>query len=181
MALAYGLIPYLGFLLLYIATGGQKVWPSTTYWLSIVQHLLELAAVPWGPFYLFFFGFFFAHIRGRNGFEKGLFFSLIMIALIGLPTLPFLRYFADLIHALAQLSQMIFTYLFVGLLMDLYSLGFDWKGYQQIYGLPGATTVVNVVVTATTTATAVFLTNVVSQAIGQAIGQLAQLFPTSLP
>ena len=107
-----------------------------TYPILSAMHKLLFVASSW-LLIAFIFGYFFHHIRGKNGLLKGLVYTA---ALIG-PSI-ILRFlsdepFLDQSH-LGQVSQVIIYVLLLGLLFDwrtLQKLNYGWRDQFSVYGL----------------------------------------------
>jgi hypothetical protein len=78
VALIFGTIPFVSFVIL--ASWSENLLGEVSiFGLQVTAY--RTLGVPWGPIYLFFFGYFFHVLWGNYGVIKGLVFSLVLISL----------------------------------------------------------------------------------------------------
>lgn len=165
-ALACGVVPYFVFLVL--ASWTETLVGSISL-LGTYITLYDTIGVPWGPIYLFFFGFFFHVIRGNYGVTKALIFSA---SLAGLNFLYQWMWYWDQLNVVEIWGitvRLLVTFVFTGLLMDWMTIGFSWRQIRLSYDSPAITTVISVVATALTTVITAAATGTLTQLISVAV------------
>jgi hypothetical protein len=181
LATAFGLIPF--GLFIFLATLSEGIWESLNFY-GLYRAAINILGVPWGPLYLFFFGFFFYVIRGDYGVIKGLFFSSVLSVLNVIIQWLWNWQYIDGVELWGDSIRILVTYVFTGLMMDWMTIQFSWRRIRLSYDSPAFTTVASVAGTALTTlitgiATGTLdrLLSVALQGVSIAFGGQSQLGP----
>ncbi|MBE7471780.1 MAG: hypothetical protein DPW09_36955 [Anaerolineae bacterium] len=143
IALGFGLIPYAIFLVL--ASYQEEIVLS-----DIWNFLFTTVGVPWGPIYLFFFGYFYRVLWGDYGVVKGLVFGIVLAALNTLFDWMWLWNQVDGVQLWGTVIRILVTFVFTGVMMDWASLQFSWRQVRISYNSQVFTIIVTVFGTALT-------------------------------
>jgi hypothetical protein len=169
IALLTGLIPYVLFLVL-------SSYQDQLLFSSIHDFLYTTVGMPWGPIYLFFFGYFYRAIWGDFGVIKGLIFGVVLLTLGWL--YHWMWYFDQVggIELWGTTMRILVTFVFVGFIMDWITVGFAWRQVIRSYDSPAMTTILAVTGTAFTT----IITGIITGTLSQLLNFAFQLASESL-
>lgn len=161
-AAAFGSLPFLLFIGLAF-TQGDVQQNSISSW------LFTTVGVPWGPIYLFFFGYIYRLISGDFGILKGLTFALVLCVACLAATL-FSQYTPpDWSNTWGEMLRLLVTFTLTGALMDWAASDFSWPTIRRSYNSRAVTTVVAIIGTVVTTVLTGVLTGTLSQMLSLAI------------
>ena len=177
-AVGFGMIPYLGFMILASITG--DMWANYQGGLEPVE-LFGLAydalGVAWGPLFLFFFGAYLHVLWGDYAVTKGLVFACALAVLHGVFLWLWQWNQADVVEFWGVAMRVVATFVFTGLMMDWMTAGFSWRQLIDSYGSPEVTTLITVIGTTIATVVVGLLTGtieellrIVFQGISAAVG-----------
>jgi tetratricopeptide (TPR) repeat protein len=144
VALGFGSIPFLIFMML--ALSQQDIEITSFY-----ETLRVTVGVPWGPIYLFFYGYFFHILWGKYGTTKGLVFGGVLVALNALFEWLWLWDQVDGVELWGIAIRILVTFVFVGAMMDWMTVQFSWRRVRLSYDSPAFTTIITIIGTAVAT------------------------------
>lgn len=160
VAIGFGLIPYLIFIIL--ASWSENLLGTVS--ISGVQYtVFRTIAVPWGPIYLFFFGYFFHILWGNYGVIKGLVFSLVLASLNILFDWLWVWDQVDWIEIWSTTLRILVVFVFTGVMMDWMTIRFSWRRIRSSYDSPAFTTIIAVFGTAVTSVITALATGTTQQ------------------
>jgi len=174
-ALGFGLIPYLVFMILASYQGEPE-------FSSLLDFLRTTVGVPWGPIFLFFFGYFFHVIRGSYGVMKGLVFGGVLAVLNGLFEWAWMWNQVDGVELWGTTIRILITFVFVGAIMDWMTVQFSWRRIRALYDSPAFTTIITIIGTVVTTVATGLATGTMDRLLSIALqGMSAALGAPPLP
>jgi tetratricopeptide (TPR) repeat protein len=186
LALVFGLAPYLILTILASWSGDVSVSYMGKFDVSDIYYSAEnLLGMPWGPFYLLFFGYFFRVIWGNAGATKGLVFAGVLAGLNIFYTWLWQWDQMDVIQVWGMTIRLLVTFVFTGVIMDWKTVGFSWRRISLLYDSPVYTTIITVAGTALTTLIAGLATGTIDRLLNVALQGLSVAFgaqpPSGLP
>ena len=168
-ALAFGMIPFSGFLILAALQGDVRMT-------GLLDWLYSTIGVPWGLIYLFFFGYAFRLIAGDFGVLKGLALSAVLMVFRGLYAIFWQFMPPEPVEVWGDMLRILITFVFTGAMLDWATSGFSWPQIRRSYNSPAVTTIIAVTGTAGTTILTGLLTGTLSQLLTIAIQSGAAVF-----
>jgi tetratricopeptide (TPR) repeat protein len=174
IALGFGMIPFILFMV--VASYREEISLSNPRTL-----LSTTVGLPWGPIYLFFFGYFFRVLWGDYGVMKGLAFGGVLAALNALFQWMWLWNQMDGVELWGTTIRILITFVFTGAMMDWTTLQFSWGRIQVFYDSPVFTTIITVIGTAVTTVIAGLATGTMDRLLSVAVQGAAAAFGAPTP